>query len=106
MYVWDTVGSLPSEQIPFGEITAVLKEEGSRPMTLRFERYPQVRGGHCSPGPCLHPHAHGWKQKVWAAGESKLSKGRGCPILGGLTSASDIELSGLSRVMFLFQSSN
>lgn len=34
----------PSEQMPFEEISRVLKEEGDRPMTLRFERYPQVRG--------------------------------------------------------------
>jgi hypothetical protein len=33
---------LPPEQTPFDEIARALREYGAHPVTLRFERYPQV----------------------------------------------------------------
>jgi hypothetical protein len=35
-------GPLPPEQTPFDEIARALREYGAHPVTLRFERYPQV----------------------------------------------------------------
>ena len=39
---WHQPTELFVEQIDFGEISRWLTEEGDRPMTLRFERYPQA----------------------------------------------------------------
>lgn len=38
---WHQPPDLFVEQMPFAEIQRILRAEGTRPMTLRFERYPQ-----------------------------------------------------------------
>ena len=50
---WHQPPELFVEQMDFQEISRVLREEGDRPVTLRFERYPQ---DDVTPGEFLASH--------------------------------------------------